>query len=201
MKYLEKKMLRKMPPYFVTGLLFSLIPLKSKAAREEAVFILRNGRWDWKEKNEDGYQLHTGMIRGGRVDLAAEAARNIRKRDAKNPELSQVWAALLTYLIQRQHRTAALSMMEKGVLKSENWRERFEILGKKGWKKSTQSRGEEIKLADEYAEWAEKRKYPKDRRGRLMKINDRARIRFLRGYEQEREKLRKNRRKDVTVQM
>ena len=119
-----------MPPYFVTGLLFSLIPLKSKAAREEAVFILRNGRWDWKEKNEDGYQLHTGMIRGGRVDLAAEAARNIRKRDAKNPELSQVWAALLTYLIQRQHRTAALSMMEKGVLKSENWRERFEILGK-----------------------------------------------------------------------
>ena len=62
----------------------------------------------------------------------------------------------------------------------------YEISGKKGWKKSTQNRGEEIKLADEYAEWAEKRKYPKDRRGRLMKINDRARIRFLRGNEQER---------------
>ena len=79
--------------------------------------------------------------------------------------------------------------------------EAMKYLEKKGWKKSTQNRGEEIKLADEYAEWAEKRKYPKDRRGRLMKINDRARIRFLRGYEQEREKLRKNRRKDVTVQM
>ena len=71
-----------------------------------------------------------------------------------------------------------------GALKSDAWKERFELLAGKGWKKSSQNRKEEICLGDEYLKRLEIKKYTSGRKGHLEQINDRARLRFIKNYEE-----------------
>ena len=71
-----------------------------------------------------------------------------------------------------------------GALKSDAWKERFELLAGKGWKKSSQNRQEEICLGDEYLKRLEIKKYTSGRKGHLEQINDRARLRFIKNYEE-----------------
>lgn len=79
-----------------------------------------------------------------------------------------------------------------GALKSDAWKKRFELLAGKGWKKSSQNRKEEICLGDEYLKRLETKKYTSGRKGHLEQINDRARLRFIKNYE-ECAKVQKNR--------
>lgn len=71
-----------------------------------------------------------------------------------------------------------------GALKSDAWKKRFELLAGKGWKKSSQNRKEEICLGDEYLKRLEIKKYTSGRKGHLEQINDRARLRFIKNYEE-----------------
>lgn len=71
-----------------------------------------------------------------------------------------------------------------GALSCEQWRQRFDMLVRRGWKKSSQNKKEEIPLAAEYISHIEAKRYSMDRKGHLEQINDRARVRFLLSYEQ-----------------
>ena len=71
-----------------------------------------------------------------------------------------------------------------GALSCEQWRQRFDMLVHRGWKKSSQNKKEEIPLAAEYISRIETKRYSSDRKGHLEQINDRARVRFLVSYEQ-----------------
>ena len=71
-----------------------------------------------------------------------------------------------------------------GALRSDRWKERFELLAGKGWKKSSQNHKEAIRLTDDYLKILGTKKYAPGRRGHLDQINDRARLRFIRVYEQ-----------------
>lgn len=313
---LSERQLRSFPPAFTSRLLFEVVPLNTRPARELAMFVFEHGRWDWREPDDEGMLLHKVLIQNERVEMAAKAAARLRKRDAGNPDLAPVWAELLCYLLEKQQRSAAAAMLNKGVLKyvdeddldevfrrilsykdielldtvvrstkvipvelipvpenlsdyqftrellnrhtkeieikdnekilwklailceaevmterllkktkdyqylprlaegsntlfelllhircrdildevkkevlygalrSDRWKERFELLAGKGWKKSSQNHKEAIRLTDDYLKILGTKKYAPGRRGHLDQINDRARLRFIRVYEQ-----------------
>lgn len=59
------------------------------------------------------------------------------------------------------------------------WKERFELLVQKGWKRSSQDRKEEIQLLDEYCRRIKKKRYKTGKTGRLEQINDKTKIFIL----------------------
>lgn len=67
-----------------------------------------------------------------------------------------------------------------GCLVSQAWKERLELLIKKGWKKSSINKKSEILLADEYSKRISAKKYKTDRKGKLEQISDQSKVRYLR---------------------
>ena len=89
---LDKRKIRKLSPSFTDRLLFELLPLQTRPARELAMRVLEYGRCDWNEPDDRGVPLYKVIIQSGRAELAAKAAAGLRKKDAENPELAPVWA-------------------------------------------------------------------------------------------------------------
>ena len=315
---LDKKQIKRFPPAYVSILLFELIPQDTRPSRELADMLLQYGKIKWDERNREGRYLHAVMIRFNRIDIAVNAVYGISRRDARNPNLTPIWAGILWWLLDKYQKTAATAMIRKGVMKEmdegerervakkilayhdislldtahkyltglspailcmprslterqfmrevlngyqniiepdedtdiqklweisilcgaehmaayllkktgnfqylpkiasgseemfevllnvrcrkildevkkevlfgalscEQWRQRFEMLVHRGWKKSSQNKKEEIPLAAEYISRIETKRYSSDRKGHLEQINDRARVRFLVSYEQ-----------------
>lgn len=313
---LDKQQIKKFPSHFVSRLILNLIPQNTKASKELAELLLKYGKVNWSERDDNGRLIHAVLTRYGRVELASKAVAGLRKKDARDPELSAVWAGLLWWFLEKHQRTAVMAMLQKGVmrrmddheqeralkkilschdigllecacryirtipaellcepetlserqfmgevlnrfrkyietgsggerlweltlecdaekmaehllkktksyqylrqmaagsesmsaivlgircrtmpdevkkealygaLESSAWRERFEQLVHKGWKKSRQNRKKEILLAEEYAKNIEQKRYSPGRAGSLEKINDRTKAGFLRSWEQ-----------------
>lgn len=322
-RHMNKGSIRAMPPECVSRLLFALIPLKTKAAKEETGLLLKYGVWDWKAEDEEHVPLYVRMLENDRVDMVSEAARNLKKRDARDTELSSVWVEVLSFLFMKQQSVAVTVMLRRGVLSSMNdeqlggiwqeifdyrsielldymkkragripgeyitapadmsqrrfirqvmkkygknigipadskelwtaalvcdeggmirrlmknthdlqylarmasggneafevlqsvhprhlpddvkrevlygvlesefWRDRFEILARRGWRKSSQNKKEEICLADVYMKIVDNRHYTTDKKGHLQRINDSARVRFIKSFEREQKLLSK----------
>ena len=74
-----------------------------------------------------------------------------------------------------------------GALEGGSWKKRYDMLVHKGWKRSSQNRKEDILLAEDYAGRIEKKRYGSGRTRRLEQVNDKSRLRFVQGYEQEKE--------------
>lgn len=318
LKRLDKNQIKRFPPSYMSMLIFELIPQDTRPSKELAEMLLQYGKIKWDERNSEGRYLHAVMIRFNRVDIAVNAVPDINRRDARNPALTPIWTGILWWLLDKYQKTAAVTMIRKGVMKEmdegerervakkilayhdislfdtahkyltslspkilhmpqslserqfmrevlngyqnvieldentdmqklweisilcgaehmvtyllkktgnfqylpqiaagsdemfevllnvrcrkildevkkevlfgalscNNWRQRFDLLVHRGWKKSSQNRKEEIPLADEYIRRIETKHYSSDRKGHLDQINDRARIRFLVSYEQ-----------------
>ena len=75
--------------------------------------VLEYGRCDWNEPDDRGVPLYKVIIQSGRAELAAKAAAGLRKKDAENLELAPAWAELLSWLLSKQQRAAALVMLKK----------------------------------------------------------------------------------------
>ena len=317
---LDKQQIKKSPSYFVSSLMFQLLPQTTRSAKQLAELLLECGNVNWNEKSDEGNYMHEVMIWYGTSDLAFRAVKKLRKRDIRNHQLSSVWMELLIWFLDKHQRAAAMLMIKKGVMKymdddelewvskkilayhdldlwdaawkyvdtisadmlqipetlserqfmkellnkytkqvdwhndtatlweislecgadnmveqllkktkayqylpqfaagseemfdillkvrcrrilddvkrevfygaleSRAWRKRFDLLVQYGWKKSLQNRKKEIPIADEYEQKIAKKKYSSDRAGHLEKINDRTKVRFLKGYEQKRYK-------------
>lgn len=316
---LDKGQVKRFPSGFVSRLILELIPRNTKISKDLAEMLLQYGKLDWSERDDDGRLIHAVMIRHGRLDLAVKAIAGLRRKDARDPELSSVWAGLLWWFLDKHQRTAAMAMLRKGVmqymddnereralkkllsyhdislvecacryihavpaellcmsetlserqfmrellnrftkrivisgneeklwelaleceaanmaeyllkktkayqylrrlaagsdemfemllkvrcrgvlddvkrevligaLESGSWKKRFDMLVHKGWKKSSQNRKEDILLAEDYAGRIEKKRYGSGRTRRLEQVNDKSRLRFVQGYEQEKE--------------
>ena len=126
---LDKRKIRKFPQSFTNGLLFELLPMQTRPARELAMRLLEYGRCDWKDPDDSEVPLHKAIIRSGRAELAVKAADGLRKRDAEDPSLASVWAELLSWLLSRQQRAAAGVLLKKGILKHMEGEELDEVLG------------------------------------------------------------------------
>lgn len=85
-----------------------------------------------------------------------------------------------------------------GALRSREWKSRFEMLVRHGWKKSLGNRKQDILIAAEYSERTKSKKYRPDKFGNMKRMDDKRKVRFVKGYEQEqqaeREKKKNNRR-------
>lgn len=126
---LDKRKIRKFPQSFTNGLLFELLPMQTRPARELAMRLLEYGRCDWKDPDDSEVPIHKAIIRSGRAELAVKAADGLRKRDAEDPSLASVWAELLSWLLSRQQRAAAGVLLKKGILKHMEGEELDEVLG------------------------------------------------------------------------
>lgn len=126
---LDKRKIRKFPQSFTNGLLFELLPMQTRPARELAMRLLEYGRCDWKDPDDSEVPLHKAIIRSDRAELAVKAADGLRKRDAEDPSLASVWAELLSWLLSRQQRAATGVLLKKGILKHMEGEELDEVLG------------------------------------------------------------------------
>lgn len=72
-----------------------------------------------------------------------------------------------------------------GALSAEQWRQRFEMLVHRGWKKKSDNRKEDISLSAEYRKRIGEKRYSVGKKGHLEQINDQARVRFLVAFEGE----------------
>lgn len=126
---LDKRKIRKFPQSFTNRLLFELLPMQTRAARELAMRVLEYGRCDWKEPDDRGVPLHKVIIQSGKAELAVKAAAGLRKKDAADPSLASVWAELLSWILSRQQRAAAAVLLKKGILKYMEDEDLDEVLG------------------------------------------------------------------------
>lgn len=326
LKKLDIRKIRKFPPFYVSKLIFGLIPQSTRSSKELTELLLQYGRIKWNERNEEGRFLHTVMIRFNRVDMAVKAVSGIRRADAHDPDLTPIWAGLLWWLLDKYQKTAAMTMIRKGVMREmddeelervskkifsyhditlfdaahkymnrlspkifhmpeslseqqfmrevldryqnmvqleehedteklwkislqcsaanmiayllkktedyqylaliasgseevfnvllnvrsrkiiddvkkevlfraisgDQWRQRFDILVQRGWKKSSQNRKQDIYIAAEYLGRIERKRYITDKKGHLEQINDRAKARFLISYEKNKKNNKNN---------
>lgn len=127
---LDKQTVRRYAPSFVSKMLLELIPREEKEAKELAELLVDQGRMSWNERDADGRMIHAVMIRYGRVWLASRAVRNLRRKDAHDPGLSPVWSGLLWWLLDKQQRTAAMTMLQRGVMRFMDENEQERVLRK-----------------------------------------------------------------------
>ena len=159
-----------------------------------------------KDKNSKSTALHESLdnkltnnnktdnnIGGSSPNMDLE--KQLAEVQEENSKLKAELEAAKASLAELEEVKAAKAELEKtldevkkevlfGALSCEQWRQRFEMLVHRGWKKSSQNKKEEIPLAAEYISRIETKRYSSDRKGHLEQINDRARVRFLVSYEQ-----------------
>lgn len=100
-----------------TRLLFELLPLTGRTAKEMMDRIVRYGKWNLKEKDDQGNFLLEAVIKQKKTGVLAELALKITKKELKREPVRSECTELLNYLLAANQKIVVKSLLDKGILR------------------------------------------------------------------------------------
>lgn len=104
-------------PEELSQLIFELLPLKSRPAKEIMSRLLEYGRLEPAETDAKGNTLLKRVIRSDRTDVLNGIVSKVRKRDIRRKGMEEDWTAVLRYLLDHQQKKSAERLLKLGALR------------------------------------------------------------------------------------
>lgn len=101
----------------VSLLLFELIPLRSRAAKEMTVRLLEYGRPDLAQTDTRDNSLLKKIVKNERTDILNRIVEDLRKSDLRKNGLEEDWTMVLEYLLGHQQKVSVEKLLDLGILK------------------------------------------------------------------------------------
>ncbi|HJB82624.1 MAG TPA: hypothetical protein H9711_05665 [Candidatus Mediterraneibacter intestinavium] len=100
----------------ISHLIFELLPLKSRPAKEIMSRLLEYGRPEVAETDAKGNTLLKRVIRSERTDVLNGIVSKVRKRDIRKKGMEKDWTVTLRYLLDHQQKRSAERLLKLGIL-------------------------------------------------------------------------------------
>ena len=114
---LEADTVKKAGAQEISLLLFNLIPLRSRPAKEMTVRLLEYGRPDLAQTDTRGGSLLKQMVKNERTDILNRIVEDLRKSDLRRKGLEEDWTTVLEYLLDHQQKNSVEKLLDLGILK------------------------------------------------------------------------------------
>lgn len=108
--------IRKAAPSMTSRLLFELIPLTGRSAKEMMNRIFEHGKWSLKEKNKAEMCLLDIVMDQQKTSILAELLSKVKKQELKREPLRTQCTGILKYLLFASQKTTVKELLEKDIL-------------------------------------------------------------------------------------